>query len=247
MSTPYDLIADEYDQSMQLLPIRMYVEAHSVLKMLADVRGCEVLDVACGTGFYARVVRRAGASRVLGIDLSPEMIRVAETIENRLQLGIEFKVGDAAQLQVMGAFDRALGVYLLQYAPTLESLQAMCQGIANNLKPGGRFVSFVLNPEIANMIDACKRYGLVCRVPDPVPDGCKVHFRIETADVTTPEFIIYRWSAQTLETALTAAGFHDIKWARPEVSHAGVEKHGLQMWQDYLERPHCLLLECRKS
>ena len=50
MNTQYDQIADEYDSLFHALPYRPNIEAPSVLRLVGDVRGLSVLDLACGTG-----------------------------------------------------------------------------------------------------------------------------------------------------------------------------------------------------
>ena len=53
--------------------------------MLGSVAGLGVLDLACGEGFYTRQIARDGATRVVGVDISPEMIALAEELEKRGQ------------------------------------------------------------------------------------------------------------------------------------------------------------------
>ena len=59
-------------------------------------RGDRVLDVGCGTGAVAReVARRVGAEgRVVGLDLNPRMLAVAQ----RVAPEIEWRQGDAGDL-----------------------------------------------------------------------------------------------------------------------------------------------------
>lgn len=67
MATDYDPIADQYRRAKQQ-PWRGYLESFSVLALIGDPTGLEVLDLACGEGFYARLLRQRGAARVLGVD-----------------------------------------------------------------------------------------------------------------------------------------------------------------------------------
>ena len=53
-----DRIAEEYRDSKQL-SFREYLERHTLLQLLGEVRGKTVLDMACGEGFYTRLLRRA--------------------------------------------------------------------------------------------------------------------------------------------------------------------------------------------
>ena len=58
-----DMVA-QYDRSFVEIPLRRYVELPSVSEMLGDVTGLSILDLACGTGYYAKALRRRGAARM---------------------------------------------------------------------------------------------------------------------------------------------------------------------------------------
>jgi 2-polyprenyl-3-methyl-5-hydroxy-6-metoxy-1,4-benzoquinol methylase len=247
MSAYYDEIADSYDQSMQLLPLRKYVEAYSVLRALGELRGKSVIDLACGTGFYSRACKRAGATPVVGIDLSGEMLRAAQEIEKTTQLGIDYRQGDVSKLPELGAFDVVLGVYLLHYASSPESLAGMCQGIAASLKPGGRFVSFVLNPDIASDPNYYQSYGLVHHCEGPRRDGQPIAASVHIGELVLPGLTVYRWERATLAQALQQAGLSDVAFALPQASPQGIESLGEAFFQAYLQTPHCLLIEARKA
>lgn len=84
MKTPqdqYEKVADSYDQTFKLLPFREYLEAFTAFRLIGDVTGLAALDLACGTGFYTRALRRLGAARALGVDISEDMVRVARAYE----------------------------------------------------------------------------------------------------------------------------------------------------------------------
>ncbi len=245
MSQAYDLFADDYDKSFQLLPLRNYVEAHSVRDNLGDVKGCAALDVACGTGIYSRLLRRMGAARVIGVDLSPDMIRVAQAAEKETGLGIEYRATDAMQLPALGPFDLVLGVYLLHYAPTREGLAAMCQGVARNLKKGGRFLTFVMNPELSPELSIYHKYDFFMRIPDRESEGGPLYFSVKLGEAQSPEFTAYHYSKTSLESALREAGFTAITWKRPTVAPEGVQRFGQAYWDDYLRSPHCIFIDCR--
>lgn len=49
----------------------------NLLRLLGDVKGKKVLDLACGTGYFSKKIAEAGAS-VTGTDVSPELIAKAK-------------------------------------------------------------------------------------------------------------------------------------------------------------------------
>ncbi len=78
----------------------MRAEEKTLLELLPDARGKIALDLACGTGRYARILRERGAKRVIGIDLSPDMLGRTD------QRATAFVLADLAQLPITHyAFD----------------------------------------------------------------------------------------------------------------------------------------------
>ena len=144
----------------KLAPWRTYVERYSLLKLLGEVRGKSVLDLACGEGFYSRLIRERGAARVVGVDWSSGMIGLAIAAEKESPLGIEYRIGDAIAYQTDERFDIVAAAYLLNYADTEEKLAAMCRTVARSLKPGGRFVTVNNNPsQSPDGYQATRKYG----------------------------------------------------------------------------------------
>jgi len=96
--------------------------------------GGAVLDVGSGTGALAFAVRDATtATRVLGIDLSPEYVQYAAA-KNR-DARVRFEVGDAQTLRMSdAAFDRTISLLVLNFVP--DRRQALAEMIRVT-KPGG--------------------------------------------------------------------------------------------------------------
>jgi SAM-dependent methyltransferase len=98
--------------------------------------GERVLDVACGTGNTALMARARGAE-VTGLDLTPELLAVAERRAADEGLGgITWKPGDAEALPFPDAsFDVVVSSCGLMFAP---SPQRVADEVARVTKPGGR-------------------------------------------------------------------------------------------------------------
>lgn len=140
MTTNYDPIAEQYKRSKQQ-PWRTYIEAFTLMRLIGDPADRAVIDIACGEGFYTRMIRQRGAAKVTGADLSEKMIRLARASEAEHRLGIDYIVGDGRNLELAADYDLAVAAYFLNYAHDRAELNAMCGGIARCLKPGGRFVT----------------------------------------------------------------------------------------------------------
>ena len=92
----------------------------------------EALDVGCGTGAFSRLLAKT-SGRVLALDLSPEMIRVAR--ERSAQFpNIEFEVADVLARELPAErFDCIATVATLHHLPMKEVLPKL----KGALKPGG--------------------------------------------------------------------------------------------------------------
>jgi toxoflavin synthase len=249
MSKQYNLVADQYDLSFQLSPFRLHIEAYSVFNLVGDVTGQQILELATGTGYYARALRKQGSARIVGVDIAEQMIQIGQMAEQAEPLGIEYHVQDVTQFKGDAPFDLALAVYLLHYAPTKEALFAMCQSIADNIKSGGRFITYQLNPDISRVPDYyLQQPGLILKVPASAPvDGEPMPFSAKIGDMVMPEITAYRWNKETVNAALEAAGFKDIRWIQPELSPAGAEQYGAEPFAGYLRQPHAVPITCVKQ
>ncbi|MGO9238206.1 MAG: class I SAM-dependent methyltransferase, partial [Methylocella sp.] len=115
MTTDYDPIAEQYKRSKQQ-PWRTYIEAFTLMDLIGDPSGKEVIDIACGEGFYTRLLRQRGAEKVTGVDLSERMVELAKAQEADQRLGIDYVVGDGRDLELGAKYDLAIAAYLLNYA-----------------------------------------------------------------------------------------------------------------------------------
>ena len=68
-----------------------------------------ILDVGCGAGRTTFNLYEMGYKNIIGLDLTPEMISAAKTINKEKKTDIEFIVGDATDLNFEdNSFDQAL-------------------------------------------------------------------------------------------------------------------------------------------
>ncbi len=97
--------------------------------------GEDVLDVACGTGNAALRAAQAGG-RVVGVDLTPELLDEGRRLAGEAGLDIQFLEGDAEALPVADArFDVVVSVMGCMFAPRHRVAAAE---LARVLRPGGR-------------------------------------------------------------------------------------------------------------
>lgn len=99
------------------------------------VNGKRVLDIACGTGYGSRMLRLAGASTVVGVDVSAEAVRYAE---QRYQTpGVEFVCSDAQQFKSSEQFDVIVSFETIEH---LRHPDKFLENIRSLLVPNGSFL-----------------------------------------------------------------------------------------------------------
>jgi SAM-dependent methyltransferase len=231
----YDSIGARYEQ-IKHIPIGL-VEQATVLSAMPDLAGLSVLDVACGTGFYTRQWRRAGARRVVGVDGSREMVAVARAFEERDPLGISYELHNALSMPTLGTFDVVTAIWLLDYAEGVEQADTMIAGLAANLADDGRLRALVANPDAdwdAFTPDA--GYGLTTHKLGE-PENGRQHVRIEVQTETPLQFEAFSWPPGFVEDAFARAGFTTVTRHPAMLSPDARAERGESFWAPILATP----------
>lgn len=227
----YDDIAEQYRDS-KLLPFRHAIERYTVFKLLGDPRGKTVLDLACGEGIYARQFKRVGASTVTGVDVSSEMIALAEAAERADPIGCRYVCQDAAVYEPEAPVDIVTAIYLFNYARTAEELASFCRTCFRALRPGGMLVGFndnVCKPPQPGC--SLSKYGLERTRRHPLHEGDIIRYRITNPDGQVFEFDNYYLTPATYEQTMRSSGFADFRWIDAALDPAEPETG---FWDDYL-------------
>lgn len=101
--------------------------------------GHEILDVGCGTGTLAVVIkRRLPDVHVTGVDPDPKALALAARKAKRAGVPVRFDRGFADALEYAGgSFDRVFSSMMLHHVPRKERPAALAE-MRRVLKPGGR-------------------------------------------------------------------------------------------------------------
>jgi cyclopropane fatty-acyl-phospholipid synthase-like methyltransferase len=94
-----------------------------------------IADVGCGPGQVARYVHHHLGRRTEGIDLSPEMVRIA----SERNPTIPFRAADVLQMSETEVYDALIGLYLVVNFPA-EALDGLFSKLHQLLKPGGQLL-----------------------------------------------------------------------------------------------------------
>ena len=230
----YDAIAAAYRDSKQL-PFRKTIERYTLFEALGDVRGRTVLDLACGEGFYSRLLKMSGAAKVTGVDISLEMIRLATEQERDIPLGCRYVACDAADYEPGEPVDLVLGMYLLHYAETAEKLLRFLGVCHGALRPGGRLVGFndnVLKPPRGTV--CLQKYGIERMGPPVLREGAPIRYRFTNRDGRQFGFENYFLRPETYSEAFAEAGFHDFRWLGVSLDPSERDN---PFWDDFLNNP----------
>jgi len=245
MTTNYDPIAEQYGRS-KYQPWRTHIETFTLMNLIGDPTGKTVVDLACGEGFYTRMLKKKGAATVLGVDLSEGMIQLARDQEAEQGLGIEYKLGDARDLVLEEQRDLAVAAYLLNYARDRDELGAMCRTIAGCLKPGGRFVTVNSSPMVDyHTTPSYRQYGFETRAMDELCEGMPVTWTFFLKD-SSFDIENYFLDVAVHEEVFRSAGFQEIRWHQPMLSPEGIAAHGIDYWTCFMEHPPIVGIECIK-
>jgi ubiquinone/menaquinone biosynthesis C-methylase UbiE len=112
----------------------------NILIKQADIRaGHRVLDLGCGTGTLAIMVKQAHpATEVVGLDADPDMLKVASYKSRQLNAPVKFDIGFTNRLPYPDAsFDRVLSSIMIHHLKTPDKKET-AREVFRVLKPGGQ-------------------------------------------------------------------------------------------------------------
>ncbi len=103
----------------------MRVEQRSMSEMWPDVRGKQVLDLACGSGRYTRLLAETGAAEVISVDFCMPMLRQMPTsgriCASMMQLPFRDETFDAVVCGLALGHASDLGAWMREVARVLRA------------------------------------------------------------------------------------------------------------------------------
>eukprot|EP01060_Flectonema_neradi_P010352 TRINITY_DN17441_c0_g1_i1.p1 TRINITY_DN17441_c0_g1~~TRINITY_DN17441_c0_g1_i1.p1 ORF type:complete len:276 (+),score=48.17 TRINITY_DN17441_c0_g1_i1:44-829(+) len=214
----YDQGASAYDDIVNSGEIHHEVEYFSFFKALGDVTGKIILDVACGSGRYTKLIRDKKPASIVGLDLSAEMIKLAQETDSE---GITYIKHDLAKPLPEGIpqqYDIVTSQYLLCYATTKDMLREMVKNCFNACKPGSTFVNLIDNPFMdPSHYNLSEHYGFTKKRPalkNGIDNDEEDGFLLQWHFVKPSPFVseVWVWKPETYETIIREAGFVDFEW-----------------------------------
>lgn len=84
----------------------------SDLRVLPDLKGLEVIELGCGTAYFGAWLKKHGAKRVVGVDITPAQLDTARRMNEEFGLGLELLEASAEDVPLPDAsFDFAFSEY----------------------------------------------------------------------------------------------------------------------------------------
>lgn len=136
----YGQFAYLYDELMKDAPYDKWVEFVLNYTSKYSIQGRKLLDLACGTGELSVKLAEEGF-HVTGVDLSDDMLTVAEAKANKAGLNIPFYQQNMAELDGLGEFN-LIGIFCdsLNYLQTEKEVQETFQSVHRHLSSDGLFI-----------------------------------------------------------------------------------------------------------
>lgn len=138
----YDADAEQFAAHMERQPYNVLYERPATRKLIGDVAGLDVLDVACGAGALAEDLIASGA-RVVGSDASQLMLDLAQS---RLGADVELHLQDCSvpfSWARDASFDLVVMALAYHYVNDHESFLREMRRV---LRPEGSFVISTHHP-----------------------------------------------------------------------------------------------------
>ncbi|MED1202233.1 class I SAM-dependent methyltransferase [Heyndrickxia acidicola] len=119
-----------------------FVEQPAIKSTISNLKDKSVLDLGCGTGHFSRYCIENGASRVIGIDISKNMIEQAQI--NNHHENIVYMCMPIEDLKVLNQkFDLIISSLAIHYIEDYTQLVKKISGLLNN---NGEFIFSTEHP-----------------------------------------------------------------------------------------------------
>lgn len=117
----------------------------SDIRILPEMQGLEVIELGCGTAYFGAWLKRAGAKRVVGVDITPAQLDTARRVNAETGLGLEFIEANAEDVPLP---DSSFDIAFSEYGASIWcDANKWIPEAARLLRPGGELI-FMRNSDI---------------------------------------------------------------------------------------------------
>ncbi len=215
-------------------------EIPALFSLLPELDDKSILDLGCGFGEHCRAFVNSGAAKVVGIDISEKMLRVAteENSDPRI-IYINMPMEDISRLNEK--FDLVVSSLAFHY---VEDFSGVVKSIYNMLNEGGVFVFSQENP-----LNTCHSGGDRWTRDE---NGQKLHLNLSNYGIEGERESVwfvdnvkkYHRTFSTIVNTLLEVGFSIERMTEPLPTKEILEKY--PWYDDLLHKPDFLLIKVRK-
>ncbi len=220
LSKPYAFSDKKVDKLYSTLP--------TVLSIAGDMHGKRVLDLGCGSGFFAREASDLGGI-VIGLDNSLGQLERARSAGGDI-LYLERDIF----LHPFPASDLILAPYVANYAQSVRELSLLLYRAYEALPFQGILILVLDEP----VRDDKRRFGFTKEFLDsdrPCSDGDIIRVGLYVEEQEICSLRSYYFSFETVCSLLKRSGFRFIRKHKPIVAEDGIRKMGSRFWDGYVE------------
>lgn len=212
----------------------------AIFKLIGDVKGQLVLDLACGEGYNTRILAGQGA-KITGVDFSRKMIELAKIEEAKKKLGIDYYVADAADLSMFpnNCFDLVSCSMALQ---DIKNYEKAISEVARVLKSNSRFIFSIPHPCFEMVVDKGNRISTTEKYFGAAEDH--IHWKMERLLKPFDSTSFHRTLTEYFN-ALYKNRLLVRRLVEPQPTRQGIKKHS--PLKEVLFRPHSVVVEAIKE
>lgn len=145
-----DIFFESYKKLREKENANEIVELPALIKLLPSLKGLRILDLGCGYGEHCVKYIEMGADKVVGIDISEKMLKIANE-KNASQKIIYKKLAIEDLSELNSNFDLVVSSLALHY---VEDFRMVVGQVYRLLNDGGRFIFSQEHP-----FSTCFTYG----------------------------------------------------------------------------------------
>lgn len=138
-------IADDYDRVNRIISLGQIDRwRHRLVSVMEIPERGNILDLGCGTGKLTRLIAdKMSNGRIVGIDLTPEMIEIARNmLPSEYKNIVDFSLGAGEDLDLpTDSFDVVTSAFTLR---NVDNLTKVISEMRRVVKPGGKVYSLEL-------------------------------------------------------------------------------------------------------
>ena len=150
MKNAYKKFAYYYDEVIQETNYDLWVEFVEPYLKKDD----RILDLACGTGTFITMLKLNGYEFVSGLDLSDEIIEIANEKRKINRLNIDFYVDDMMSFKVKEKQDVITCFFdSVNFLKDKNEIKKLFNSVYNALKPNGYFIFDIFSKEMLKEYD----------------------------------------------------------------------------------------------